>query len=112
MATYRRDVLIVFPISLEPAGWMHDTLPMPRCLAGWLSANGFSGPVEFVVDVTVRGRHTGYDSDDSHEFVCRGATVDGVPVPPAVTNCALTGEWADRFESELADARNAACMGV
>ena len=43
MAAYRKDVSIVFPVSLEPSGWMQDTLPMPKCLAGWLTSAGFSG---------------------------------------------------------------------
>ena len=111
MAAYRKDVSIVFPVSLEPSGWMQDTLPMPKCLAGWLTANGFSGPVEVVVSCTVRGRHSGFDSDDSHEFVCHGGRVGQTVIPPTVLNCALDSDWEDHFASELMDARNAACVG-
>ncbi len=112
MSRYRKEIEIVFPVSREPSGWMHDTLDMPRCLAGWLDANGFSGAVEVRCDVVVHGRSTGYDSDDIHEFTFRGASVNGTPIPVTVVNCALSGEWEDHFSAELLDARQSACVAV
>ena len=120
MSRYRKEIEIPFPLSREPGGWMHDTLGMPPSLAEWLDANGFRGTVDFVASVVLHGRHTGYDSDDIHEFTFRGATVrgatasnaavrNGVPVPVAVVNEVLGGEWESEFSDRLIEARNEVC---
>ena len=119
MSRYRKEIEIVFPLSREPRGWMHDSLDMPRCLAEWLEAGGFRGAVDFVASVVVHGRQTGYDGDDVHEFTFRGAVIRGsidstaalreLLVPVNVVNSVLSGEWESDFSDRLIDARNEAC---
>ena len=112
MSRYSRKVEIVFPVAKIAGQWEHDTLPMPKCLAGWLESHGFPPVCDIVVYCTVRGRYTGFDGDDDHEFVCHGGEADGNSIPADVLNCALSGEWEDHFNQELADARQAACVAI
>ena len=120
MSRYRKEIEVVFPLSREPGGWIHDTLDMPPSLAEWLDVNGFGSTVDFVAFVVLHGRQTGYDGDDIHEFTVRGAVVreansskaaarNGVPVPVAVVNDVLGGEWESEFSDRLIEARNEVC---
>ena len=117
MSRYRQLIEVLFPVSRESGKWEHDTLEMPACLAGWLDTCGFSGVVNVSVCCTIRGKYTGFDGDDSHEFVCHGATAYGASpigtlIPDSVLNCALSGEWESAFNEQLMDARQSACVAI
>ena len=109
MSRYSKRVEILFSVAKISGKWEHDELDMPACLAAWLDFNDFPPHCDVTVFCTVRGKYTGFDGDDEHEFVCHGAKVGQTVIPPAVLNCALSGEWEDHFASELLDGPTSTC---
>lgn len=108
---YREQVEIEFEVSREPLGWMHDTLDMPRCLAGWLEANGFHGVVTVTVDALIWGVRGGpHGWDDSEDFRVEGMRVGVTPVPRTVSHCALAGEWAQELDFRVRERADSACL--
>ena len=112
MSRYSKRVEILFSVAKISGKWEHDELDMPACLAAWLDFNDFPPHCDVTVFCTVRGKYTGFDGDDEHEFVCHGAEIDGNSIPDSVLNCALSGEWESAFNEQLMDARQSACVAI